>query len=233
MLKNCLITGASKGIGRAVARQMAKEGYRLALLARSENELQELKSEIMAEEGQILLLQTDLADAVQTEASVAKALAEMGSVDVLINNAGMACYGELETISTDLYDQVMAVNLRASFLVTKQIVQGMKARKSGHIVTVASDVSKRVFASGSVYCASKYAQDALFAALRKEVHGLGIKISMVYPGLVDTPFHNYDDPQASEWLRAEDVADAIAYIINTPKHVVIDELMLHPVCQDY
>ena len=100
---------------------------------------------------------------------------------------------------------------------------------------LASDVAKRTFSGGSLYCASKYAQDAFSASLRKELRSHGIKVSVVYPGLVDTFFHdgNPGQPHRAEYLKPHDIADAVAYILNAPAHVVIDELMLHPLVQDY
>jgi NADP-dependent 3-hydroxy acid dehydrogenase YdfG len=111
----------------------------------------------------------------------------------------------------------------------------MKENKDGHIINVASDVAKRAFSGGSLYCASKYAQEGFSAAIRKELRPFGIKVSVVYSGLVDSSFHA--DPQGSsnhdDWLKNEDMANAIQYIIAQPKHVVIDELMIHPLSQDY
>ena len=111
----------------------------------------------------------------------------------------------------------------------------MKEAKKGHIISVASDVAKRVFDGGALYCSSKYAQHAFTEALRKEVRRDGIKVSTVYSGLVDTMFHT--EPQGSEshkdWLSCEDMADSIFYIMNQPAHVVIDELMIHPLFQEY
>ncbi len=233
MSKKCLITGASKGIGAALARQLAQQGYDLALLARTTDELDLLKRELEFHGVQIRLLEVDLTHTDKVIGAIDGILEEWDGFDVLVNNAGMGFFGDMESMSIEAWDQLMSVNLRASFLVSKYLVKGMKKRKRGHILTVASDVSKRVFAGGAAYCASKYAQDALFSALRKEVHSYGIKVSMVYPGLVDTDFHASVDEAASTWLQAEDVANAIAYILNAPKHVVIDELMIHPMSQDY
>ena len=121
------------------------------------------------------------------------------------------------------------------FLITKHIVPLMKQQKSGHILTIASDVSKRTFAEGSVYCASKYSQDALMSSLRKEVREFKVKVSLVYPGLVDTNFGDstQGEPQKSNWLKTKDIADSVLYILNTPTNVVIDELTIHPIEQEY
>ncbi len=233
MKKKCLITGASKGIGKALALQLGELGYNLALLARTEDELVQIKSILETKSVSVLTYAVDLADIKQTETAINNATDQWGAFDVLVNNAGIGFFGDMEAMELSEWDRLMSVNVRASFYVTKLLVEGMKQQKSGHIITVASDVSKRVFAEGAAYCASKYAQDAMFSALRKQLHIFGIKISMVYPGLVDTAFHANDDPESSSWLKPEDVADSIRYILQAPKNVVIDELMIHPMSQAY
>jgi NADP-dependent 3-hydroxy acid dehydrogenase YdfG len=110
----------------------------------------------------------------------------------------------------------------------------MKAAKQGHIINVASDVAKRVFDGGALYCSSKFAQDAFSMALRKEVRRHGIKVSVVYSGLVDTNFHpDPNTPDKMSWLTDTDMANSILFMMNQPIHVVIDELMIHPLSQDY
>jgi len=111
----------------------------------------------------------------------------------------------------------------------------LKAAKKGHLITIASDVAKRVFDGGSLYCASKYAQHAFTEALRKEVRRDGIKVSTIYSGLVDSHFHAdpAGDPSHAGWLSPEDMANSIYYVMNQPAHVVIDELMIHPLNQEY
>ena len=111
----------------------------------------------------------------------------------------------------------------------------MKKNKGGHIINIASDVAKRVFAGGSLYCASKYAQDAYSMAIRKELRPFNIKVSVVYSGLVDSSFHSDPEGHSSHdrWLKNEDMANAIIYIAAQPAHVVIDELMIHPLQQEY
>lgn len=232
--KVCLITGASKGIGRATAEKLADEGYKLALMARSAPELEQLANKISSAGTEVITLKTDLQKQDEIIRGIDEIYAHYGRLDILVNNAGLGYFRPARDISVEEWDEIMSVNVRSGFILSKAVIGRMTEAKNGHIIAVASDVSKRVFPEGSAYCASKYAQDAFFAALRKEVRASGIKVSTVYPGLVDTPFHS-ENPEAdgTEWLKAEDVADAIAYIINAPKHVVIDELMIHPFCQDY
>jgi NADP-dependent 3-hydroxy acid dehydrogenase YdfG len=232
--KSCLITGASKGIGRATAEKLAREGYRLALMARDLQALEELANELSSFTKEIITLQTDLQKEYDILQGLKTTYDRFGHIDILINNAGLGHFANAEELSLEEWDEIMSVNVRSGFLLSREVIRGMKTAGGGHIVAVASDVSKRTFPRGSAYCASKYAQDAFFSALRKEVREHNIKVSTIYPGLVDTPFHAANpDADGTEWLKAEDVADAIVYILKTPKHVVIDELMIHPMCQEY
>ncbi|MDT8392693.1 MAG: SDR family oxidoreductase [Bacteroidales bacterium] len=232
--KLCLITGASKGIGRATAIKLAHEGYSLALMARDIEALENLAEELSSVNTDIITLKTDLLKKEDIIRGLDTIFNRFGNIDILINNAGLGHFRNAEDLSLEEWDETMSVNVRSGFILSKEVIAGMKKSGGGHIVAVASDVSKRTFARGSAYCASKYAQDAFFAALRKEVRDYGIKVSTIYPGLVDTPFHAANpDADGTEWLKAEDVANAIHYIIGAPKHVVIDELMIHPISQDY
>jgi NADP-dependent 3-hydroxy acid dehydrogenase YdfG len=234
-MKTILLTGASKGIGKALALQLAKEGTNLGLVARSEAELQQLKAEIEALGSACEIFVGSVADQSLAQAAVAKMVERFGGLDVMINNAGYGIFGSIDSISeeqwTDLYD----TNVKGTFLFSKAALVPMKAAKAGLIINVASDVAKRVFDGGTLYCSSKFAQDAFSAALRKEVRRDGVKVSVVYSGLVDTMFH--DKPQGDEshndWLKVNDMVEAIGFIINQPKHVVIDELMIHPLSQEY
>jgi NADP-dependent 3-hydroxy acid dehydrogenase YdfG len=233
--KTVLLTGASKGIGKALALKLAQQNVNLGLVARSEQELQEIKIEIEKLGSKCLLFVGNVADENLAKAAVGQMVAAFGSIDFMINNAGYGIFGQTETISAENWSDIYDVNVKGTFLFSKEVLAGMKTTQSGHIINIASDVAKRVFDGGGLYCSSKYAQDAFSAALRKEVRKDGIKVSVVYSGLVDTMFHA--DPQGAakhaDWLKADDMADTIIYIMDQPRHVVIDELMIHPLSQEY
>lgn len=234
-MKTCLISGASQGIGESLAYLFAKTGYNVLLLARDGLKLETICSEINSGEGSAHFLPIDLTNAEEVLQKLPSFLDQFQPVNVLINNAGCGIFGPMEDFSLADYDRVMDLNLKASFLLTSLVLKGMKEERSGHVIAVASDVSKRTFARGSLYCASKYAQDALFSALRKEVRPFGIKVSVVYPGLTDTAFHPVKEPESvtKQWLTADQVAQAVLFIAEAPDQVVIDELMIHPLSQDY
>lgn len=235
MKKITLISGASRGIGRAVAQQLAKEGHFCMLMARNAEELGELENDIDTAGGKSVSFPLDISNPDQVNEAVAKIVRDFGRIDHVINNAGLGAFKPAEQLSDAEWDTVMDVNVKGSFLLTKAALPHMKAAKSGHILAIASDVSKRTFPNGSLYCASKYAQDAFFSALRKEVRADGIKVSIIYPGLVDTYFHDGvpGQPHRAQYLQADDIAAAASYILNAPAHVVVDELMIHPLSQDY
>ena len=233
--KVIIITGASKGIGKALAFALSGLGCKLALLARSEQELTLIKNDIKNKGGKCEIYAGDIANEDFVEASAAAIIAAFGGIDIVINNAGFGIFKTAEETTAAEWDSVFATNVRGTFLMTKAVTPIMKKNKSGHIINIASDVAKRVFAGGSLYCASKYAQDAYSMAIRKELRPFNIKVSVVYSGLVDSSFHSDPEGHVSHerWLKNEDMANAIIYIACQPPHVVIDELMIHPLQQEY
>lgn len=233
--KTILITGASKGIGKAIALSLAGLQTNLGLVARSKSELEALQAEIIKLGSKAEIFIGSVADESFVNNTVQSMLQKFEKIDVMINNAGYGVFGNAEEITATDWDELFATNTKGTFLFCKAVIPAMKARKDGHIVNIASDVAKRTFAGGSLYCASKFAQEAFSSAIRKELRPFEIKVSVVYSGLVDSYFHA--DPQGSanhdDWLKNEDMANAVQYIISQPKHVVIDELMIHPLSQDY
>lgn len=233
--KTIIITGASKGIGRALALLLAEKGANLSLVARSETELLSLKAEIEVIGAKAIIFIGSVADEEFVKLTVHSTIDAFGKIDGLINNAGFGIFKQVSEISTEEWDAIYDANVKGTFLFCRECVPFMKNRGGGHIINVASDVAKRVFDGGSLYCSSKYAQDAFSMALRKEVRKDNIKVSVVYSGLVDTYFHNREagDPHQAQYLTAQNMADVITYILEAPKHVVIDELMIHPISQEY
>jgi NADP-dependent 3-hydroxy acid dehydrogenase YdfG len=234
-IKTILITGASKGIGRALALKLAAEGHNLALVARSRDELETLSNEVQQEGGHALIFAGDVADEAIATKAVADTVAAYGKLDAVVNNAGFGIFKQAEHLTVEEWDSMYATNVKGTFLFSREAVQAMKQTGGGHIVNVASDVAKRVFDGGSLYCSSKFAQDAFSMALRKEVRRYKIKVSVIYSGLVDTHFHArpQGDPYHADWLTPENMADTIHYVLSAPPHVVIDELMIHPLSQEY
>ena len=230
--KTIIISGASRGIGRATALLLAQNGANVVVTARNADELRTIPEE---GNGQIAVVPGDVANEADMAAVVQTALDRFGRIDAVINNAGVGLFKNVDEISLTEWNAVMATNVTGTFVLTKAALPHLKAQRSGHIVVVASDVAKRTFAGGSVYTASKYAQEAFMGALRKEVRPFGIKVTGVYSGLVDSHFHakGYGHETSKGYLQSEDMAESMVFILSRPAHVVIDEFMVHPLEQAY
>lgn len=234
-MKTTIITGASKGIGKALALSLAKQKYNLCLIARSEAKLKEIQAECINLGAKCLIFTGSVADQDLVQNAVNQVITEFGSIDFMINNAGFGVFKRTDEITTEEWDSIYETNVKGTFLFSKAVLPMMKKQGSGHIINIASDVAKRVFDGGSLYCSSKYAQDAFSMALRKEVREFGIKVSVVYSGLVDSEFHKREQgsEHQKDYLKVEDMVASIEFMMHQPKHVVIDELMIHPISQEY
>lgn len=230
-----LITGASKGIGRSLAQLLATKGFSLSLVARTESLLNSLLDELSANGAIVKGFVGDVSDENFVKGVVDETARSFGQIDFLINNAGSGQFGPVDSYTSESWDQMFDTNVKGTFLFTQQVIPHMRLAGKGHILNIASDVAKRTFDGGSAYCATKYAQHAFSEAVRKEVRKDGIKVSVVYSGLVDTMFHTEPQGDAShaDWLTGEDMARSIHFIMDQPPHVVIDELMIHPLSQPY
>lgn len=233
--KIALVVGASRGIGKALAIHLAAAGAQVILLARNQSDLNKVVAEITQEGGLATAFCLDISDEQAVKSVFHQIIHQYKRLDILVNNAGIGQFQPVAETSATFWDEVMNTNVKGTFLCSKEAVIHMQKQGSGHIISIASDVAKRTFANGALYCSSKYAQDAFSAVLRKEVRPYGIKVSVVYPGLVDTYFNNSQpgNPANASHLKPEDIAASVLHILSAPKHVVIDELMIHPISQDY
>lgn len=226
-----IVTGASAGIGVAVAHRLATDGARVVLAARRIDRLEQLADELP---GESLVQQCDVADEAQVEALVAAAIDRFGHVDLLVNNAGVGSFASVVDTDPAEWRRMVDVNLTGSFLCARAVLPGMLERGGGMVVNVCSDVSRRTFPSGAAYCASKWGQYAFGLALGQEVRERGVRVAQVLPGMVATEFNDARPEDGLEWvLRPEDVADAVAFVATRPSHAVVDELVVHPVRQVY
>ncbi len=220
-----LLTGATKGIGAATAELLRAHGHNVAAVSRH-----------AADTPGQLNIPADVSREADVKAAIAQTVSHYGRLDAVIANAGVGSFAELENFSSEEFDRIFATNVRGTFLLAKYAVPIFKAQKSGLFLGIASDVSKRTFAHGTAYGASKYAQDALLGSLRKEVRPHGVKVSVIYPGMVDTHFNGDrpgDPAKVHTHLSAADVARAVLYVLDQPPGVVVDELMLHPITQQW
>ena len=185
--RTALITGASSGIGRDIALGLSRMGTRVALLARRVTLLDELKEEIEGAGGRALALGADVTRASEIRASVDRTAEAFGAVDILVNSAGVLIPGSVETMKPSDLERMMEVNLYGTLHAMQAVIPSMRARSKGNIVNIASLAGRRGAPPLGGYCASKFAVVGLTEALRVELYGSGITISLIMPGVVDTP----------------------------------------------
>ena len=232
--KTAIVTGASSGIGEATARLLAKEGCNVVLAARREDRLRTLAAELG--EG-ALAAPTDVTDPAACAALVARTVERFGSLEILINNAGVGLYGSIPEGAPEDWRKMFDVNVLGVLYTTRAAVRHMLARGSGDIVFVSSLAGRRVPApDGTVYAATKHAITAVAEGLRMDVHVKGVRVINVEPGLVRTEFPENSYPDAEEYyankgfspLEAEDVAAAVLYALRQPAHVSVNEVVVRP-----
>ncbi len=231
--KVAVITGASRGIGRAASVALAREGAQVVLTARSQPELESLASEIQAMGGSALIVPADLTQAVDVERLRHKTMATLGRVDILVNNAGVSKYGSLMELGIEDYDWMMNTNMRSTFLCTRLFLPHMLEQKDGYIIVVSSVAGLRGMPRETVYCATKFAQIGFAQALDHEVRESGIKVSVIAPGGVNTHFalgtgRTPGDPNLEKMMEAEDVAEAIVFAVTQPPKARIFMIGMRP-----
>jgi len=215
-----LVTGASAGIGAALAAMLAAEGAKVVLAARRERELERVADGIRQRGGVAVPVVTDLADDGSIARLLATARAEAGPVDVLVNNAGYAVWKPLEETTTAEWDRTFAVNVRAAACLSAAVLPGMQARRFGRIINIASEAGVAIVSGLAAYCVSKHALVALTEVIQDGNHDNGIKASVICPGLVDTDM-GYVVPGANpaSFLQVEEVVDVARYLLHTGDNV--------------
>jgi len=220
-----LITGASSGIGAATARHAAQAGYRLVLAARSQDKLEALAAELGGPD-RALAVRADVARWEDNEAMVAAALERFGRLDVAFANAGFgAKRGWLEETPEHWHAMVNTNVLGAAYTVRAALPALRESR--GHVLLTGSVAGRRVL-PGSLYSCTKWAVNAMGEAIRQDVDGSGIRVTVIAPGAVDTPF--FDNPGDGR-LQADDVARAVMYAVAQPPHVDVNEILVRPTAQ--
>jgi NADP-dependent 3-hydroxy acid dehydrogenase YdfG len=232
--KAAIVTGASSGIGAATARLLAKEGCNVVLAARREDRLNALAAELG--EG-TLAVPADVTDPAACAALVARTVERFGSLDVLINNAGLGLYGSIAEGNPEDWRKMFDVNVLGVLYTTRAAVRQMLRQGSGDVVFISSLAGRRVpRADGTVYAATKHAVNAIADGLRMDVHEKGVRVINVEPGLVRTEFPESSYPSAEEYyaqreytpLEAEDVAAAVVYALDQPPRVSFNEILVRP-----
>lgn len=243
MEKITLITGATSGIGEACAHTFAQQGHNLILLARRKEKLEEVARRLADKyDVKIISIIADVRDNTKLRAELEAIPSEWKKVNVLINNAGLSRgLDPINNGNIDDWDTMIDTNIKGLLYVTKLVSNWMIEQQRGHIVNIGSIAGKEVYPNGNVYCATKYAVDALTKATRIDLLPHGIKVSSIDPGMVETEFSmvrfNGDEDRAKkvyeglEPLVANDIADAIWYVVSRPKHVNINDMLIMPTAQ--
>ena len=226
--KVALITGASRGIGFAIARSLGRMGARLSLCARDARRLESAANELKGEGFTVFAAPADVTRADQIASLVQGTEQTLGPVEILVNNAGIGYFGPVQEASEANWDAVLDTNLKSVFLISKAIAPGMILRRSGHIVNIASLAGKNAFANGGIYCASKWGLIGLTQCMAEDLRQYGIRVSAVCPGSVATEFSPHTGKDTSKMLQAEDVAHAVEMIITQAPRSFISEVLLRP-----
>ena len=244
-LKNkiVLITGASSGIGKACAIAFAKEGANLILAARRLDRINDLSASLKKDYGsKVLTLELDVRDYKNVKNTFDNLTGDWKQIDILINNAGLARgSSRLYEGEIDHWEEMIDTNIKGLLYVTRMILPGMVEREKGHVINIGSTAGHEVYLNGNVYCATKYAVNALTQSIRLDVLDKNIKVSTVDPGMVRTEFSDVrfsGDKEKVEKvydgitpLSAEDVAEAVLFSATRPSHVNINEIIITSTAQ--
>lgn len=241
MQQTALITGATSGIGKATAILFAKNNINLIICGRRADKLSELQHELSALT-KVHTLQFDVRYKEQVQQAIGNLPSEFKHIDILINNAGNAHgLNSIQEGSIDDWDAMIDGNVKGLLYVSKAIIPQMVNRNNGFILNIGSIASKEVYPNGNVYCASKFAVDALNKGMRIDLNKHNIRVSAIHPGLVETEFSDVrfkgDTERAKtvyqgyKALQPEDIADIIYFVISRPYHVNIEDLVVYPTAQ--
>jgi NADP-dependent 3-hydroxy acid dehydrogenase YdfG len=232
-----LVTGASSGIGEATARALAEHGAKVALAARRKDRLDALAAEIGG-----LAIETDVTDREQAIAAVERTAQELGRLDIVINNAGVMLLGQIVDAPVEEWDRMIDLNLKGLLYVAHAALPHLlraaesEPRRVADLVNVSSVAGRRVGAGGGIYQLTKHGVGAFSEALRQEVTGRHVRSSLIEPGATESELVTHVREEireqlpapAEEQLRAEDIADAILYIVTRPRHVAVNEILVRP-----
>ncbi|CAH0480383.1 unnamed protein product [Peronospora belbahrii] len=244
--KVVVITGASGGIGAAIALELTAAGAKVALGARRLEALETVKTSIEKKtgaRGDVLIVQTDVTKRHEVQNLVDKATETFGAVDILVNNAGVMPFELLKNVNQDSWDRTIDINCKGTLNGVAAVLPKMLARKSGHIVNISSDAGRKVFPGLGVYSASKMFIEGISQALRCENVGSGLRVTSIQPGNVATDLVKhatdvsgidkeamalYGQPSECEVLKPEDIGRAVLYAVTQPPCVAVNEILVEP-----
>ncbi len=227
--KVSIVTGASQGIGRAIAMHLARSGSRVVLASRNEAKLNTVKEEIIQEKGEVRVVPTDLTRDQDMERLVKETQEVWGSIHILINNAGLGKVAPVVKAKVSDWDETFRVNLRAPMVLSKLVLPKMMEQRDGAIINISSVSGKSGQANGSAYSASKFGLMGFTHSLYDEVREYSIKVAAICPGFVDTPLiPPMKRMDRSKMIRPEDIADTVLFILTCPPTACPVEILVRP-----
>lgn len=243
-----LVTGASSGIGAATARALAADGAAVALVARRADRLDALAHDITASGGTALPIAADITERADADASVARTITELGRLDTLVNNAGLMLVGPIEQAPIDEWDRMIDLNLTAALSMTKAALPHLLVaaerdpRRVADVVNISSTAGRQVKRGSAVYNLTKHGLGAFSESFRQEFSTRYVRMALVEPGAVDTELRdhirdgvregNIERARTLDPLQADDIAEAIRYIVTRPRRQTINELLIRPTLQN-
>ena len=226
--KVALVTGASRGIGFAIAQSLAHLGAKVAICARDPKRLDEAAVKLRAMNATVFAMPVDVRRAGEIASLVQNIEKNLGPIEILVNNAGIGYFGTVQDANEANWDLVLDTNLKSVFLVTKAVAAGMIDRRSGHIINIASLAGKNAFKNGAIYCASKWGLMGLTECAAEDLRGFGIRVSAICPGTVNTDFSPHSGKDTHKMLQSEDIAHAVEMIVTQAPQSFISEILLRP-----
>jgi 3-oxoacyl-[acyl-carrier protein] reductase len=227
--KTALVTGASRGIGFAIARKLGLMGAKVAICARNSGKLEDAAARLGNDGVEVLAATADVASAAEVASLVTKAEKSLGSIEILVNNAGIGYFGPVQEADEKNWDSVLDTNLKSVFLLSKAVAPGMIERRSGHIINIGSLAGKNAFKNGSIYCASKWGLMGLTECMAEDLREYGIRVTVICPGSVATEFGSpasKKNPQ--KMLQPDDIAHAVEMLVTQATQSFISEVLIRP-----
>lgn len=226
--KTALVTGASRGIGRAIASRLGGLGASVSICARSGDAIERAAAGLRDEGIRALPLVADVTQAAHVQRIIEQTCRELGAIEILVNNAGVGIFGAFHERSESDWDAVIGTNLRGVFLTSRAVAPQMIRLGRGHIINISSLASKSSFSGGAIYCASKWGLMGLSACMAEDLRAHGIRVSVVCPGSVATEFSPHAGRDPATLLQPDDVAHAVAMLVTQSPQSCISEVDIRP-----
>lgn len=244
-----LVTGASSGIGEATAKTLAAQGATVVVVARRKDRLDQLAADITSQGGTAFGIEADITDQAQAQKAIEQTIEKYNRLDIVVNNAGIMLLGPAENAPTEEWDRMVSINvnglLHISHAALPHLLKAAEQsdRKVADLINISSVAGRRADAGSAVYNMTKFGVVAFSEALRQEVTGRGVRVGLIEPGVVQTELTSHVRSEVMEEmgklfgditpLEAQDIADAIEYVVTRPKHVAINEVLIRPTDQEF